>query len=440
MRKMRWKEYWCLQPLVESFTTGSAFCSSERAIFSLFCRGIGVLPPRAALRLLLGGLVPEVSTARYRKSVLLGTETRYRSVLELGINTRMVRNKDKAAACHRKDPAWKYSTQVDIGGSDKTYVYLKCNYCDKVVKGGVTRMKEHLSGSHKNVAPCSKVPDTIREEIKSYMNKSTTSKHLAQKQFEDRVDVGSYYGSERSVRDSSSSMKPISSRGARGPMDHYMVDTSEDTPPTTQKMAPENAREARRRVCKDIGRFFYENAIPFNVATSPAYYNMIRSVGAFGRGFKPPTMYDLRTWILKELESTDKSIEEIKRTWAQTGVTIMRLRDRNLKKKGLMDHEDPLLCEDVVSDDEWFIDDEVEVMSSELQDEDLNVDFFDGLKASTSTTIQEQNKKGKRKITEIEEGVDWETLDSIEEEGERAVQHNDDSNEDPLSDDSADDL
>ncbi|KAL0910409.1 hypothetical protein M5K25_021389 [Dendrobium thyrsiflorum] len=171
----------------------------------------------------------------------------------------MVRNKDKAASCHRKDPAWKYSTQVDVGGSDKTYVYLKCNYCDKVVNGGVTRMKEHLSGSHKNVAPCSKVPDTIREEIKSYMNKSTTSKHLAQKQFEDRVDVGSYYGSERSVRDSSSSMKPISSRG-------------------------------------------------------------------------------------------------------------------------------------------------------------------------------------KRKITEIEEGVDWETLDSIEEEGERAVQHNDDSNEDPLSDDSADDL
>ncbi|KAL0906237.1 hypothetical protein M5K25_024713 [Dendrobium thyrsiflorum] len=225
----------------------------------------------------------------------------------------MVRNKDKAASCHRKDPAWKYSTQVDVGGSDKTYVYLKCNYCDKVVKGGVTRMKEHLSGSHKNVAPCSKVPDTIREEIKSYMNKSTTSKHLAQKQFEDRVDVGSYYGSERSVRDSSSSMKPISSR-------------------------------------------------------------------------------------------------------------------------------DPLRCEDVASDDEWFIDDEVEVMSSELQDEDLNVDFFDGLKASTSTTIQEQNKKGKRKIIEIEEGVDWETLDSIEEEGERAVQHIDDSNEDPLSDDSADDL
>ncbi|PKU85227.1 hypothetical protein MA16_Dca025470 [Dendrobium catenatum] len=71
-----------------------------------------------------------------------------------------------------------------------------------------------------------------------------------------------------------------------------------------------------------------------------------------------------------------------------------RLRDRNLKKKGLMDDEDPLLCDDVASDDEWFVDDEVEVMPSELQDEDLNVDFFDGLKASTSTTTQEQIKKG----------------------------------------------
>ncbi|PKU81481.1 hypothetical protein MA16_Dca023722 [Dendrobium catenatum] len=70
-----------------------------------------------------------------------------------------------------------------------------------------------------------------------------------------------------------------------------------------------------------------------------------------------------------------------------------RLRDRNLKKKGLMDDEDPLLCDDVASDDEWFVDDEVEVMPSELQDEDLNVDFFDGLKASTSTTTQEQIKK-----------------------------------------------
>ncbi|PKU82064.1 hypothetical protein MA16_Dca004081 [Dendrobium catenatum] len=63
---------------------------------------------------------------------------------------------------------------------------------------------------------------------------------------------------------------------------------------------------------------------------------MIRSVGAFGRGFKPPTMYNLRTWILNELESNDKSIEEIKKTWAQTGVTIMSDGWSDIKHKSLI--------------------------------------------------------------------------------------------------------
>ncbi|KAL0907803.1 hypothetical protein M5K25_022241 [Dendrobium thyrsiflorum] len=52
-----------------------------------------------------------------------------------------------------------------------------------------------------------------------------------------------------------------------------------------------------------------------------------------------------------------------------------------------------------------------------------------------------QKYLGKRKIIDIEERADWETLDSIGEvEGERAIHHNDNSNKDPLSDDSVDDL
>ncbi|PKU74044.1 hypothetical protein MA16_Dca011754 [Dendrobium catenatum] len=39
-----------------------------------------------------------------------------------------------------------------------------------VVKGGVTRMKEHLSGFHKNVDPFSKILDAVRDEIKSYIS------------------------------------------------------------------------------------------------------------------------------------------------------------------------------------------------------------------------------------------------------------------------------
>ncbi|KAL0928982.1 hypothetical protein M5K25_000921 [Dendrobium thyrsiflorum] len=244
----------------------------------------------------------------------------------------MVRGKEKSNASLRRDPSWKYSVQVDIGGAEKTYVYLKCNFCDKVVKGGVTRMKEHLSGSHKNVAPCANVPDKVKEEICAYMKKSITAKHLQQEQFDDRVEHGSYYGSESGKGSSST----IHSRGARGPMDQYMVNPGEDRG-QTQMMPAAGTREGRRQVCLDIGRFFFENAIPFNVATSPAYFNMLRSVGLYGRWLKAPSMYELRTWILKEeLHNTEQSIEEIKRTLSETGVTIMSDGWSDMKSRSLI--------------------------------------------------------------------------------------------------------
>ncbi|KAL0906436.1 hypothetical protein M5K25_024931 [Dendrobium thyrsiflorum] len=161
----------------------------------------------------------------------------------------MVRGKEKSNASLRRDPSWKYSVQVDIGGAEKTYVYLKCNFCDKVVKGGVTRMKEHLSSSHKNVAPCANVPDKVKEEISAYMKKSTTAKHLQQEQFDDRVEHGSYYGSESGKGSSST----IHSRGARGPMDQYMVNPGEDRGQTQMMPAAEQSIEEIKRTWSETG-------------------------------------------------------------------------------------------------------------------------------------------------------------------------------------------
>ncbi|KAL0922278.1 hypothetical protein M5K25_006251 [Dendrobium thyrsiflorum] len=199
----------------------------------------------------------------------------------------MVKGKEKSNVSLRRDPSWKYSVQVDVGG-EKTYVYLKCNFCGKVVKGGVTRMKEHLSCSHKNVAPCASVPDNVKDEIAACMKKSTTTKHLQQEQFDERIEQGAYYGSESG----NGSTSTINNRDAHGPMDQYMVNPGEDRG-QTQMMPAAGTREGRHQVCMDIGRFFFENAIPFNVATSPAYFNMLRFVGLYGRGLKAPSMYEL---------------------------------------------------------------------------------------------------------------------------------------------------
>lgn len=73
----------------------------------------------------------------------------------------MVRVKEKGASGHNNDLTQKYSVHVNIKSGEKTHVYLKCNYCDKIAKMGVSKMKEYLSGFHRNVAPCAKILEEV---------------------------------------------------------------------------------------------------------------------------------------------------------------------------------------------------------------------------------------------------------------------------------------
>lgn len=95
-------------------------------------------------------------------------------------------------------------------------------------------------------------------------------------------------------------------------------------------------KELRSKISLDVGRFFFENAIPFHAVASPSFVNMCRAIGSYGRGYKPPTIHDLRSWILKkELETTENIVEDIKKTWSKTGVSILSdgwsdMRNRSL--------------------------------------------------------------------------------------------------------------
>lgn len=56
------------------------------------------------------------------------------------------------------------------------HIYLKCNFCDKIVKWGLTRMKEHLPRSHKNVSSC--VVDEIGEQLVMQVMRDNTSAYI----------------------------------------------------------------------------------------------------------------------------------------------------------------------------------------------------------------------------------------------------------------------
>ncbi|XP_059598441.1 uncharacterized protein LOC104881364 [Vitis vinifera] len=67
----------------------------------------------------------------------------------------------------------------------------------------------------------------------------------------------------------------------------------------------------------------YSKGLPFNTVNDPYWFPMIDIVANFGPGFKPPSMHELRTWILKE-EVNDLSIikEDHKKAWKQYGCSI----------------------------------------------------------------------------------------------------------------------
>ncbi|XP_049936529.1 uncharacterized protein LOC126410539 [Nymphaea colorata] len=48
------------------------------------------------------------------------------------------------------DPAWQWCTRVNT----KDRLRVKCNYCKQIISGGISRFKNHIAGTHSDVAAC----------------------------------------------------------------------------------------------------------------------------------------------------------------------------------------------------------------------------------------------------------------------------------------------
>ena len=83
-------------------------------------------------------------------------------------------------------------------------------------------------------------------------------------------------------------------------------------------------KELRETACDYICRWWYDVDIPFNASRSPYYEPMFDAIHAAGKGFKGPTMHELRGYHLqREIESINEYLKEFKDSWARTGCTIM---------------------------------------------------------------------------------------------------------------------
>ena len=84
-----------------------------------------------------------------------------------------IKSRSKNAPGNRSDIGWKHG--FDINGNGRK---VKCNYCSKIVSGGIFRFKHHLAGTREDSEPCASVSD----EIKNLMIKIVAeAKHAALK-------------------------------------------------------------------------------------------------------------------------------------------------------------------------------------------------------------------------------------------------------------------
>uniref|UniRef100_A0A5K1EBN6 BED-type domain-containing protein n=1 Tax=Nymphaea colorata TaxID=210225 RepID=A0A5K1EBN6_9MAGN len=57
------------------------------------------------------------------------------------------------------DPAWQWCTRVN----PKDRLRVKCNYCKQIISGGISRFKNHIAGTHSDVAACNGSQEIIEE-------------------------------------------------------------------------------------------------------------------------------------------------------------------------------------------------------------------------------------------------------------------------------------
>ncbi|XP_075112868.1 uncharacterized protein LOC107826286 isoform X2 [Nicotiana tabacum] len=201
------------------------------------------------------------------------------------------------------DVAWKYSIMIP---DEK---YFRCKFCTQQISGTINRLKQHLAGTHKGIKPCPKVPDEVAEECKKALLKLQNVKIMRKATLEEMRVVATGSGNMNGESGSSPTMSNLPPK-ARGPLDDFVS--------TQARQATLNSKwkkEERKEVCQRIGRFFFSSGIPFNVANDPYYLSMFEGVANYGPGFVPPSMHELRTWILKdEVTNINKMLDEHKKS------------------------------------------------------------------------------------------------------------------------------
>uniref|UniRef100_A0A5K1C6Z8 DUF659 domain-containing protein n=1 Tax=Nymphaea colorata TaxID=210225 RepID=A0A5K1C6Z8_9MAGN len=190
-------------------------------------------------------------------------------------------------------PLWRYVKKLSKGPGGGGNVMFSCKFCDMMFTGSYTRCKAHLLHiSGVGIRPC---PKDTNEEIKIF----------------------------KKEQDAAKTKKSSSRSSVSVPL--YATEGGEDPSKKRKTLAQAFNNMGRAEMDRRIGRFFFASSLPFNVARSPYWKDVVTGLANCSlSGYVPPSSEKLRTVILAEEKANiEKLLEKKKFSWIQYGVSIV---------------------------------------------------------------------------------------------------------------------
>lgn len=250
------------------------------------------------------------------------------------------------------DPGWEHCVP-----QDEKKKRVKCNYCEKIISGGINRFKQHLARIPGEVACCEKAPDDVFLKIKENMKWHRTGRRHRKP---DTKEISAFYGhsdnedeeqeerfrqcmskdmlavddkvSDSDIRNNVRGRSPCSSISGAEPvlkrsrLDSVFLKSLKSQTSHIKQVKPKMGfeKKARKEVISAICRFFHHAGIPSSAANSPYFHKMLELVGQYGQGLQGSVSRLISGRFLQDEIATFKDYySEFKASWAITGCSIL---------------------------------------------------------------------------------------------------------------------
>uniref|UniRef100_A0A1D1ZDT6 Anhydro-N-acetylmuramic acid kinase n=1 Tax=Anthurium amnicola TaxID=1678845 RepID=A0A1D1ZDT6_9ARAE len=262
------------------------------------------------------------------------------------------------------DPGWEHGVALD-----ERKKKVKCNYCEKIVSGGINRFKQHLARIPGEVAYCKMAPEDVYLKMKENMkwhrtgrrrrpeSKELTTLYVSSDMAAGDGDLANgrnkakrltgdrILAAKKGPRKRFRGRSPARSVSSLEPqlkeikVEHALLKTQKSTTQLPHKQAKKtsNEKKGRKDVVSAICKFFYHAGVPFNAANSPYFHRMLDLVTQYGQGLKGPSSRLMSGRFLQdEVSNIKQHLVEIKTSWTVTGSTIMADSWKDMQNRTLI--------------------------------------------------------------------------------------------------------